>query len=351
MIPSLTFQPFGTLPSGEQVDVYTLTGGGGLSLQALTYGGIITHLHAPDGEGRMGDVVLGFDRLEPYLGRHPYFGAIVGRIAGRVTGAQFVLEGRAYPLARNQPPNHLHGGETGLDRRLWTASPAARADGSPSLRLTYRSPDGEEGYPGTVDLTVTYTVTNANALVIETEAVADRVTPLCLAHHSYFNLAGENHGSIAGHELQIHSDATVAVDDTLTLLGQRLPVAKRPADLNHPRRLDDVVPRLHQRHGDLYLVRRAPDDRTLVPAARLTEPVTRRTLDVSTTENCLQFYSGSALDGTCIGKSGWPYRAHAGLCLECQGYPDGVNHPAFGNILLPPGRPVRHTTVYTFSTY
>jgi aldose 1-epimerase len=301
--------------------------------------------------------VLGFYQLEDYLAARPdpYMGAIIGRVAGRIAGACFTIEGRSYSLAANEPRNHLHGGRMGLDKRVWNANPVVRPDGAPSLRLTYRSPDGEEGYPGTVDISVTYTLTRDNALHIDTEAIADRVTPLCLTNHSYFNLAGEGAGSIADHELQIHSDTVVAIDQDFTLLGRRIPVDETN-DFNHPRRLGNALPHLAVKHGDFYLVRRPPAasvDATpeLVPIARLSEPGSRRVLTVSTTENCVQFYNGWYLAGDLIGKSGKPYRPYSGLCLECQGYPNGCDDPSFGNILLHPGQPARHTTRYLFSTY
>jgi len=354
MTSSLTSRPFGTLSTGEQVSAFTLAGEGGLSLQVITYGGIVTHLRAPDRKGSLDDVVLGFDHLAAYVAGHPYFGAITGRIAGRVTGARFTLEGRTYDLACNNPPNHLHGGLVGFDKRIWTAHPVTRPDGAPSLRLTYHSPDGEEGYPGAIDVAVTYTVTRDNAFIIESEAVADRATPFGLTHHGYFNLAGESTGSIADHELQIHADEIVAMDENNTLLGQCVAVAGQPNDFNHPRRLGDAVPHLYLQHGDLYLIRRmesAGQPHGLIPVARVVEPRTGRVLTVSTTERFLQFYTGVSLDGTLTGKSNRPYRSHAGFCLECEGYADGANNAAFGDILLRPGQPTRHTTVYTFSTY
>ena len=351
MTPSLTSRHFGTLPTGEPVTAYTLTGTGGLSLQVITYGGIVTHLRAPDRDGRLADVVLGFNDFAPYLAGHPHFGAITGRVAGRITGARFTLDGRTYRLAPNQAPNHLHGGHKGLDKRIWTAQPLARPDGAPSLRLTYRSPDNEEGYPGAVDIAVTYTITAANDFIIDSEAVADRATPFSLTHHGYFNLAGESAGSIDDHELQIHADEAVAVDESFALTGKRVPVKGQPNDFNQPRRLGDAIPHLYHQHGDLYLVPRpAAGTSALVQVARVTEPHTGRVLTVSTTEQCFQFYTGISLDGSCTGKSEQPYRTHAGLCLECEGYPDGANNPAFGNILLRPGQPTRHTTRYSFST-
>ncbi len=339
--------PIGTLPTGEAVESFTLNGAGGLSLQAITYGGIVTHLRVPDRAGKLADVVLGFDRLEDYLSPHPYFGAIAGRVAGRITRGQFTLDGKTYELERNDPPNHLHGGARGFDKHLWKAEPLTR-DGSPAVRFSRLSPDGECGYPGNVAVSVTYSVTPDNAFVIESEATSDRATPFSLTHHSYFNLAGEGSGSAEGHELQIFADAFAPSDAQFALLGRREPVADRGNDLRNPRTVRDVVPNLLAGHGDLYFVRR-PRGETLVIAARLRDPTSGRTMTVQTTEDCIQLYTGVYLDGTLTGKSGQPYGKHAGLCLECEGYPDGVNAPSCGDILLRPGQVSRQTTIYEFS--
>jgi len=352
MAASLNSRHFGFLPSGQTVEAWTFRGVGGLTLEVLTYGGIVMRLLAPDRNGRLDDVVLGFDKLEPYAAGHPHFGAITGRVAGRITGGRFHLDGKKYELVRNDPPNHLHGGIESFYKKIWTATPVDRADGAPSLRLTYRSPDGEEGYPGTVDVAVTYTVTNDDAFMIETEATTDMPTPFNLTHHSYFNLAGEAAGSIENHVLQVHSDEVVATDDDMTLLGKRVPVAGQPNDFNQPRRLGDVIPLLHKKHGDAYFVRRTSDHPPkLVTVARVTEPTSGRVLAVSTTEQYLQFYTGVSLDGTQVGKSGHAYASHAAFCLECENYSDGANAPELGDIILRPGEHLRHVTLYSFSTY
>ena len=342
----------GSLPSGETVEAYTLANAAGASVDVLTFGGIVTSLRMPDRHGRFADVVLGFTGLASYVAGHPYFGAIAGRIAGRVSGGRLVVEGRVYQLARNDGPNHLHGGHVGLDKRVWTARPMARVDGADSLQLTYRSPDGEEGYPGTMDLAVTYTLTATNELLVETEAKADRVTPLSLAHHSYFNLAGEGSGTIADHEVQICASEIIPVDDRLTLSGRRKPVAGSASDFTRPRRLGDALPQLFQAHGDFYLLREHPATPPAKPSlvARVVEPRSGRVLEVHTDESGLQFYTGSALDGTQVGKSGRAYGPHAGLCLECQGYPDATIVPELGDILVHPGQAQRRTTRYAFST-
>lgn len=334
------------------MQLWTLASGTGASVEILNYGGIVRVLRVPDRNGRMADVVLGFDRLEPYLKRHPYFGAIIGRIAGRVSGGRLVIEGHEYLLARNDRGNHLHGGRVGLDQRLWQATPVSRPDGADSLRLTYRSPDGEEGYPATLDLAVTYTFTADQALIVETETKADRPTPACLAHHSYFNLGGEGSGSVADHEIQIVADACVPTDAAMTLSGRRESVAGSARDFRRPRLLGPVLPQLFEAHGDFYLLRAPAATAPAQPvfAARVVHATSGRTLDVSTNNPCLQFYTGSALDGTLTGKSGRVYGPHAGLCLECQGYPDGTSKPEFSDILVRPNFPQRRCTRYAFST-
>lgn len=346
MVERIRQRPFGTLAGGESVHAYDLVGAGGLTLTAITYGGIVTRLLVPDRRGDVADVVLGFDALDGYLGPHPFFGAIAGRVAGRISGAHFALDGHEYKLEANDPPNTLHGGSRGFDKRLWAASPVTRADGAPSLRLSRTSADGEEGFPGNVAVVVTYTVTDDNRFVIDVEATTDRATPFSLTHHSYFNLAGT--GTIADHELQVFARNVAAHDDRSTLLGRREPVDGRPGDLRVARRLGDVIPHLAGQHGDLYFVDRdAPA--AMVTAARLTDPASGRVMTVRTTEDCIQLYTGTKLDGSIVGKGGRRYESLAGLCLECEGYPDGANVVALGDIILRPGQTLRQTTEYAFS--
>jgi aldose 1-epimerase len=340
------------LPSGEPVTAYTLTGAGGLSLTVMPFGGIVTRLFVPDRHGELADVVLGFDRLDDYLRPHPYFGAIVGRVAGRITGAKFTLDGRHYALAANESPNHLHGGVSGFDKKLWTVTFVGRQEGATALRLSRVSPDGEEGYPGAVAVSVTYRVTDDNRFVFETEATTDRPTPLSLTQHSYFNLSRDG-GDVNGHELEVFADSIAAVDDSMALLGKRIAVDGLPADFRQPRMLSDVIPRLKKSHGDLYFLsssNREPGDNPSAIAARLVEPQSGRVMTVNTDERCVQFYTGIHLNGTLIGKSGRPYGPCAGLCLECEGYPDGVNTRLLGNIVLRPGTTLRRTTEYAFTT-
>jgi aldose 1-epimerase len=347
MAPSINSRHYGTLPSGRPVEIWTLTGRGGLVLEAISYGGIVTSLLAPDRSGRLDDVVLGYDDLDGYLEGSFYFGAITGRVAGRIPNAAFTLEGKTYKLACNDAPNHLHGGVEGFNKKLWTAAPVDRADGAPSLRLMHLSPNGEEGYPGNVEVSVTYTVTDDNVFLIETEAAADRVTPLSMTHHSYFNLGGHGTGTILDHSIEVFADEFVPLDEHIALTGRLEPV-HGDNDFRNPRRLAEAVPRLFARHGDMYALP-ARGAQELVRAARVTHAASGRVLTASTTESFLQLYTGSHLAGPVAGKTGAIYGRHAGLCLECEGYPDPSNQSLRNSTLLRPGETQRHATAYAFS--
>jgi aldose 1-epimerase len=349
---SFTWRTYGHLPTGESVEAFTLTSPAGLVVEGITYGGIVTRLLVPDREGKLADAVLGFNNLESYLAGHPYFGAITGRVAGRITGGKFRLDGNSFELAITNPPNHLHGGICGFDKKIWTAHAVDRPDHADSVRLTYRSHSGEEGYPGNVDVTVTYTATADNTFLIETVGVTDQPTPFNLTHHSYFNLAGEGASDIGDHELEIFADEYVPADEHMTLFG-RLESVDLGNDFRQKRRLRDAVPSLSQNHGDMYALRENDSSRPkqeLAAAARLFHPPSGRALGVLTTESYFQLYTGAFLDGSLIGKSGRAYGKYAGVCLECHGYPDGVNTPSLGDIILRPGHPFRSATTYAFST-
>jgi aldose 1-epimerase len=242
----------------------------------------------------------------------------------------------------------LHGGIEGFDKRLWRARPVDREDGAPSLRLSYDSPDGEEGYPGNVHVAVTYTVTNQNEFLIETEAASDRTTPLSLTHHSYFNLAGESSGSIADHRLEIFASEFVPVDEHLTATGRLEPTSLHGSVFQTPRRVGDAIGLLYQGHGDLYALPHRNGSKMRL-AARLEDLVSGRLMTVSTTESYLQLYTGSHLNCSSKGKSGAVYAPHAGICLECEGYPDAANASRRNDTLLHPGQTQRHTTAYAFS--
>lgn len=344
----------GQTPSGQPVHAYTLTGKGGLSVRFLTFGGIVTHLFAPDRQGKNADVVLGFGDLASYLKPHPFFGTITGRVAGRISDCRFTLAGVTYPLANSEPgtTNHLHGGMVGFDKHVWAAAPVARTDGAPSVRLSRLSPDGEEGYPGNLSVAITYTVTARNEFVIDTEATTDKATPVSVTHHSYFNLAGEASGqSVEDHTLQIFADDYALTDKAFAFTGKRVPVTPGGNDFRTPRLLRDALPHLLNNHGDNYFIGHdfaAP--RSLAPVARLHHPASGRVLTVRSTEDCLQMYSGSGLDPSVVGKANAAYRKHAGICLECQGFPDSLNHPGVGlDITLHPGQTQRQTTIYAFT--
>ncbi|HTR42955.1 MAG TPA: aldose epimerase family protein [Pseudomonadales bacterium] len=336
---------FGSLPDGREIEEFHFQNSDGLSAKVITYGGIITQLCVPEKHGKLADVVLGFDNLAQYLAGHPYFGCITGRVAGRLTRGTFSLDGKRYTLAINDPPNHLHGGNVGFDKRVW--KPEVTGHGAEAkLSLSYISPDGEEGYPGNVKVHVTYSLTDKNEFVVGYEASTDQATPLNLTSHSYFNLAGEGNGSVEDHELQIFAKEYAPADETMTHLDLRKAVAGAGNDFSKPQRMSDAIPKLWKRHGDNYFVR---GDDGLKPVASLIEPKSGRKMEIFSTAPCVQFYTGVSLDGTLRGKSGRPYARHGGLCLECQGYPNGVNAPALGDIVLRPGQTYRQTTVHKFS--
>jgi aldose 1-epimerase len=335
--------------SHERTDVeeaFALTSPAGLALRSISLGAIVTHLSVPNRHGRCDDLVLGFSTDDAYKMPHPYFGAMAGRVAGRITGATFKHHGRTYELARNDPPNHLHGGVRGFDKQLWDGVKL----NDQSVRFQRVSPSGEEGYPGHVDVSVTYTVSSDNAFIVDVEASADAATPFSMTHHSYFNLAGEASGeSVESHELEIFADDFAPADAHMGLKGRREPVSAAN-DFRRRRLLGDAIPALHARHGDLYFVRREAGVTDAVLAARLVHPASGRVMCVYTTEPCIQLYTGAGLDGSLKGKSGKPYGPHAGLCLECERYPDALHSPELGNIILEPGRKVIQRTIYAFLT-
>jgi aldose 1-epimerase len=352
----LDSEPFGEV-EGKPVERYTLTNANGMEVAILTYGGIIQSIRVPDRDGTMANVVLGFDNLDDYVAKSPYFGAIVGRYANRIAKGQFMLDGQTYQLALNNGPNSLHGGEKGFDKQIWTASEGTAADGQ-SLVLSYTSPDGEEGYPGTLDVTVTYTLTDDNALRVEYHATTDKKTVLNLSNHSYFNLAGEGSGSIFDHELMLNASTFTPVDDTLIPTGEVAPVTGTPFDFTTAKPIgqdirdgssDQIIIGRGYDHN-FVLDRPEGDDTSLVQAARVVEPTTGRVLEVTTTEPGVQFYTGNFLDGTFAGTSGMVYRQGDAFCLETQHFPDSPNQPDFPSTELAPGEEFTSTTVYTFST-
>lgn len=331
---------------GRTASLYTLSNAGGLVAKITDYGAIVTELWVPDRDGKKADVVLGFDTLDAYLAGHPYFGCIVGRCANRIAGGKFAIDGKSYQLATNNGPNHLHGGVKGFDKYLWDSSAKDTPEG-PSVTLTRTSPDGEEGYPGTVRATVTYTLTDANELKVEMTAVTDKPTIVNLAHHGYWNLAGHASGDILGHALQINADAFTPTDDTLIPFGTTPPVEGTPFDFRRGMKVGDDIDVVPGGYDVNFCINGKMGE--LRWAARLADPKSGRQMEILTTEPGLQFYSGNFLDGTVKGKGGAVYRQHQGLCLETQRYPDSINRPAWPTVILRPGQEYRHLMVHKFT--
>lgn len=348
-------KPFGRIPDGREARLFTLENAAGFRADISDYGGAVVRLLAPDARGRLGDVVLGFDRAEAYAAHGAYCGTLIGRYGNRIARGRFSLDGADYVLAKNSGSGptacHLHGGTRGFDKVLWQAEPLAAPDG-PALRLRYRSPDGEEGYPGNLDVTVVYTVTAGNELRIEYQAVTDRATPVNLTNHAYFNLRGEGDGDVLGHVLELNAMACTPVDEGLIPTGEIAFVGGTPFDFRRPRaigeRIDDADEQLRRAGGYDHNFVLERDGGGLTRAATVREPESGRILDVLTTEPGVQFYSGNFLDGTLQGKSGRPYARRSGFCLETQHFPDSPNQPDFPSAILRPGQTLRSTTVCRF---
>lgn len=337
---------FGGMPDGRPVHLFTLTNANGLIARITNFGTTITEFHVPDRAGRLGDVVLGFDNLAQYLGGHPYFGCTIGRVANRIARGRFTLGDEVYTLAINNGPNHLHGGVMGFDKMLWQAEPLPGTVAG--VRFTHRSPDGDEGYPGQLDLAVVMTLTDDNALVIDYTATTDRATPVNLTNHTYFNFVGE--GEILGHQLMLAADRYTPTDDATIPTGELRPVRGTPFDFTVPRpigaRLGELTgePRGYD-HNFVLNVRNGGR----AVAAGVFEPVTGRAMEVTTTQPGVQLYTGNFLDGTLTGKRGVTYRQYAGFTLETQHFPDSVNQQSFPSTILHPGDTYRQMTVYQFS--
>lgn len=348
---SVARAPFGTLPDGAAVELFTLTNDSGAEILLTNYGGIITSIRVPDRDGKLGDVTLGYDSLDGYLKNSPYLGAIVGRYANRIGNAQFTLDGRTYKLAANNGPNTLHGGIKGFDKVAWRADPFQRENAS-GIVFTHTSPDGDEGFPGALAMRVTYTWTDRNELAFDFNATTDKATVINLTQHAYFNLAGEGSGDVLAHELTINADRYTPVDATLIPLGELASVADTPFDFRARtpigRRIDADHPQIRLGNGydHNYVVNRKGGE--LVLAARVEEPKTGRVMEVHTTEPGMQLYTGNFLDGSIIGKSERAYARRSGFCLETQHYPDSPNKPSFPTTTLRPGEEYRSRTVYTF---
>jgi aldose 1-epimerase len=345
--------PFGKIPDGTPVEIYTLCNGRGMEARIMTYGGIVQSLRVPDKNGKFDDVVLGYDNLEGYLTNNsPYFGALIGRYGNRIGGAKFTLEGKTFTLAANNGPNSLHGGVKGFDKVVWQARSWITPDG-PALELSYVSKDGEEGFPGNLKVTALYTLGDSNELRLNFTATTDQPTVCNLTHHSYFNLRGQGNGDILGHEVYINSDKTTAVDKELITTGKFAPVDGTPFDFRKSTaigaRINDADQQLQ--YGPGYDHNWVINKLMAQPGlqARVYEPTTGRVMEVWSTEPGLQFYAGNFLDGTITGKGGNVYQRRTGFCMEPQHYPDSPNKPMFPTTELKPGETYQNIIIYRFS--
>jgi aldose 1-epimerase len=346
----VTQAPFGILPDGQPVSVFTLANRQGMQVKVLDFGAIISEIHAPDRDGNFADVVLGFERLEPYLANSAFLGAVIGRYGNRIAEGRFSLDGKDYQLAVNNAPNHLHGGNQGFHQVMWQAAPFTK-DEAVGITFTRSSPHGEDGYPGQLDVTLTYELDNDNALSLRYHAVTDQATPVNLTNHSYFNLAGQ--GTILGHALTIHADRYLPVDAGAIPTGELADVTGTPFDLRQSTIIGDNIDLPHEqlrigRGFDHNFVLNQQPGQALTLAAMLREPQSGRVMQVYTQEPGVQFYSGNFLDGSQHGKRGAnSYRG--ALCLETQHFPDSPNQSHFPGTILRPGEQYRTQTVYRFS--
>lgn len=340
-----------TVP-GATVTQYTLINKNNVVVKCIEYGAIITEIRVPDKEGKFADVALGFDKLDGYLKGHPYFGTNAGRCANRIAKGKFKLGDQEFTLATNNDANHLHGGTSGFDKKFWKGEPFLGTTG-PGVKFTYTSPDGEEGYPGQLSVAVSYTLTDNNEIVVDYRATTNKTTICNLAHHSYFNLAGHNSGTILGQEAEFAAKNYTPADDTLIPTGKIEPVAGTPFDFTKKKAMGKDLEKAGGKPVgfDLnYVLDKGQTDRPEF-AARVTDPKSGRTLEVYSTEPGLQFYTGNFLDGTNTGKGGAVYKQYNGFCLEPQKFPDSVNKPEWkekSNVVLNPGDTYKQTTVYKF---
>jgi len=347
----MTGTPFGRMPDGQSVTMFTLTNANGVEVRTIDYGCTLVSIRVPDRQGKLADVILGCDTLEGYLANRSYVGAVCGRYANRIGEGRFTLEGREYVLAVNNGVNHLHGGKRGFDKYVWAAEPAQGAEGT---GIVYRhvSPDGDESYPGTLHVRVTYTLNDRNELAVEYHATTDKTTIVNLTNHAYFNLAGAGTGTIVDHEIAIHADYFTPVGPTLIPTGELASVDESPFDLRRSTRIGARIDETHEQlqrgrgYDHNFVLRRANGE--LVHAARLVDPASGRQMDVHTSEPGMQFYSGNYLDGSIVGKGAVPYTARYGLCLETQHFPDTPNKAHFPSAVLRPDSEYRSRTVFTF---
>lgn len=342
---AVTTEPYGVLSDGTQVEQYVLTNNLGLRVTIITYGAMITSVEAPDREGRFANITLSRDSLADYLAGHPYFGCVVGRYANRIARGRFALDGVEYTLATNNGPNHLHGGIKGFDKHVWRAQPVQR-EGAVGVELVHTSPDGDEGYPGALTVTVTYTLNDDNELWIDYQATTDKPTVVNLTNHAYWNLAGAAAGDVLGHEVMLVADEYLPVDDGLIPLGPPAPVAGTPMDFTTPHTIGERIKQVEGGYDHCYVLRK-PKPGAMALCARVIEPNSGRVMEISTTQPAVQFYTGNFLDGTISG-GGVKYEKHHGFCLETQHYPDSPNQPDYPSTVLRPGEKYHETTMHKF---
>ena len=341
----ITEKSFGNT-DGQAITEYTITNANGMQASIINYGGTITKLTSPDKNGKFGDVVLGYESLDGYLQKgNPYFGALIGRYGNRIAKGKFTLDGKTYTLAANNNGNTLHGGNKGFDKVVWNAE----KQGDSSLKLTYQSKDGEEGYPGNLNVTVVYTLTADNALMIDYTATSDKATPVNLTNHAYYNLSAGSDSTILNHELQINADKYTPVDSLLIPTGQIASVKGTPFDFTTMKPIGRDIAQVKGGYDHNWVLNKT--SKGLEKIATLYHPASGRMMDVYTTEPGLQFYTGNFLDGSLTNtKGGAKYIQHGALCLETQHFPDSPNHPNFPSTILKPGETYKSTTVYKFST-
>ncbi|MBS1791571.1 MAG: galactose mutarotase [Acidobacteria bacterium] len=346
-------ESFGKLPDGTQVDVYTLTNKNGVEAKITNYGATLTSVKVPDRNGKMDDVVLGYDSIDGYLAKNPHLGAIAGRYANRIANGEFKLDGKTYTLAKNNGPNHLHGGPNGFYKQLWTASDATGKDGQ-AVSFKYLSKDGEENYPGNLTATVTYTLTDNNELKIDYQATTDKDTVVNLTNHSYFNLAGAGNGDVLKQQLKINAKQFTPVDKTMIPTGKLENLAGTPLDFS---KLTAIGDRIDSTYEQLVLGKGYDHNYVLATGGSLTQqaveaydPGSGRVMEVFTDQPGVQLYSANHLDGTIIGKGGKSYPARGAFCLETQHFPDSPNKPNFPTTVLKPGETFHSTTIFKFST-
>jgi len=353
---AVTRAPFATMPDGAEIDVYTLTNENGIKIRVINYGAIVLSIETPDVNGDFADIVLGYDTLASYLEATPYFGAVVGRYGNRIANGTFTLDGKTYTLAKNDGDNALHGGNVGFDKVVWEAK-ALKEKQRVGVELHYLSKDGEEGYPGNLDVTVRYWLDNQDAWTIEYEATTDKATPVNLTQHTYWNLAGHDSGDILGHQLRLFADRFTPVDKGLITTGELRPVAGTPMDFTNMKAIGKEINAATEQlkfglgYDHNWVLSSKTDQKSgLRMAARVVEPKSGRVLNVRTEEPGIQFYCGNFLDGTNIGKGGHAYQYRNGFCLETQHYPDSPNKPDFPSTILKPGEKYETRTVYQFTT-